>query len=272
MADREFREDEYLKEDGLPYCKKCNTSRGSWFDGYVFYHMCKCQQEKFASEREAEERVKRREQVEMLRQKSELGKFFYNCTFGNATLTENNRQVYETCKRYCEKSQDMLRGGYGMYVYGSPGVGKTHLIACMGNALAEKLHTVLFTSFIKLENELKANFGYNDMQERILYETEKVDFLFLDDLGTENIKEGANTWFQSIVFDVINRRYNAKKPTICTSNYTLADLCNKIHYEERTVHRLKEMCSYYTQLDCEIMRDAIAERKRNAMKKLLGGN
>ena len=266
-----LKDDEYLK-DGLPYCKKCNTARGSWVDDYVFHFMCKCQQEEFAREREVEERAKRREQVEMLRQKSELGKFFYNCTFGNATLTENNRQVYKTCKRYCEKSQDMLRGGYGTYIYGSPGVGKTHLIACMGNALAEKLHTVLFTSFIKLENSLKANFGNNHAQAQILQETSEVDFLFLDDLGTENVKEGTNTWFQSVVFDVINCRYNAKKPIVCTSNYTLADLCNKIHYEERTAHRLKEMCSYYTQLDCEIMRDAIAERKRNAMKKLLGGN
>lgn len=267
----ELREDEYLK-DGLPFCKLCHTPRGSIYDGRVYHHLCACQQEHRKREEELLLLQERKRKIEDYRKNSELGKYFTRCTFERATLTENNRVVYEICKQYCEKAAEMLREGYGIYIYGNPGVGKTHLIACMGNALTDKLYRVLFTSFVKLEGALKANFGNNTAQTQFLQATEDADFLFLDDLGTENVKEGSNTWFQAVIFDVINRRYNAKKPIICTSNYTLSGLIGKTKYEPRTVHRLKEICSYYTQLDCEIMRDAAAERKRIEMKKILGGN
>ena len=267
----ELREDEYL-QDGLPYCKCCHTPRGSIYDGRVYHHLCACQVEEQKREEELRLLTERRRKIEEYRRNSELGKYFNHCTFDSAKLTQHNRAVYEVCKCYCEKAEEMLFGGYGIYIYGNPGVGKTHLIACMGNALTDKLYRVLFTSFVKLEGALKANFGNNAAQAQLLQATEDADFLFLDDLGTENVKEGSNTWFQSVIFDVINRRYNAKKPIICTSNYTLSDLIGKTNVEARTVHRLREICSYYTQLDCEIMRDAAAEQKRKNMMKLLGGN
>ncbi len=266
----DLREDEY-RQDGLPYCKKCHTARASCFEGYTCRHLCKCQEETRQRQEEQLRLAERKQRADAYRANSELGKYFARCRFETARLTKYNRSVYEFCKKYCDKAAEMLDGGYGAYIYGNPGVGKTHLIACMGNALTDKLHTVFFTSFVKLEGQLKANFANAAAQAQLLQTVEKAEFLFLDDLGTENLKEGSNTWMQSIVFDVINRRYNAKKPIICTSNYTLADLLRKTNYEERTVHRLKEMCSYYTQLDCEIMRDAIAEEKTAQMLKIMRG-
>ena len=36
-----------------------------------------------------------------------------------------------------------------------------------------------------------------------------VDFLFIDDLGTEKVtKDGEDTWLQDKIFEVINKRYN----------------------------------------------------------------
>ncbi len=271
MKNIDLREDEYL-QDGLPYCKNCHTARASRYEEHIYRHLCSCQQERLRQEEEQRLLLERKQQAEEYRKNSELGKYFSRCDFKTAKMTEYNRVVYAACKAYCDKAAEMLSYGHGAYIYGNPGVGKTHLIACMGNTLVDKLHTVLFTSFVKLEAQLKENFGNNALQSQLLRDTETVDFLFLDDLGTENLKEGSNTWMQSIVFDVINRRYNAKKPIICTSNYTLADLMHKNKYEERTVHRLKEICSYYAQLDCEIMRDEIAERKTAQMMKLLQGD
>lgn len=271
MGEIELKEDEYLK-DGLPYCKSCHTPRGMLWDDRIIHFNCRCRQEQQEREEAQMLLAERRRKVEEYRRNSELGKYFAHCTFENARPTKLNHTVYSVCRRYCEKAEEMLLGGYGMYIYGAPGVGKTHLIACMGNALTDKLYRVLFTSFVKLEGALKANFGNNTAQAQLLQATEDADFLFLDDLGTENIKEGSSTWLQSVIFDVINRRYNAKKPIICTSNYAFSDLIERTNYEPRTVHRLKEICSYYTQLDCEIMRDSVAEQKRKNMMKLLGGN
>ena len=42
-------------------------------------------------------------------------------------------------------------------------------------------------------------------------------------------------WLQTLLFDLINRRYNAKKPTIFSSNYSLNELVNLRGIAERTI-------------------------------------
>ena len=153
---------------------------------------------------------------------------------------------------------------------GPPGVGKTHLTACMGNALADKLYTVLFTSFVEIESKLKEGFGNNSAQSAVLRRAETVDFLFLDDIGTENIKAGTG-WLQTIAFDLINTRINAKKPTIYSSNYRISALMANCNYEERTAHRIKGSCLFEQQLDCENMRDLVRKQNEEKLLKFING-
>lgn len=84
----------------------------------------------------------------------------------------------------------------------------------MGNALADKLYTVLFTSFVEIERKLKEGFGNNSAQSAVLNKAETVDFLFLDDIGAENVKAGTG-WLQTIAFDIINtRNKNDRKKSV----------------------------------------------------------
>ena len=71
----------------------------------------------------------------------------------------------------------------------------------------------------------------------------EVDFLFIDDIGTERMTtaDGAELWVQDKMFDIINRRYNAKKPTVFTSNYGLKDLYKNRGVAKKTVDRIYEM-------------------------------
>ena len=70
----------------------------------------------------------------------------------------------------------------------------------------------------------------------------QVDFLFFDDLGTEVFsKNSDDTWLQGLLFELINGRYNANKPTIFSSNYSLNELVNQRGIAERTVDRIAEM-------------------------------
>ncbi len=272
--DYHLREDEYLGADGLVYCKHCRTPRTCYIAEVDkrFPIQCECQKQAERKERECQLLVERRTRVEAMRKNSSLGKNFFGCTFERSNVTAHNADLYALCKEYCNHAEEMLANGYGVYLYGSTGVGKTHLTACMGNALTDGLYSVFYTSFLEIESGLKSEFGNNTAQQRLIEKTESADFLFLDDLGTENLKAGSTTWMQSIIFDIINRRYNANKPIVCSSNYTLAQLMSECNYEQRTVHRLMEMCPLYRQLDCEIMRDSAAEQKRNNLMKILGGN
>ena len=75
-------------------------------------------------------------------------------------FSDDNKAVYQMCQNYCTHADKMYEAGVGAYLYGVPGVGKTHLTACMGNALADKLYTVLFTSFVEIESKLKEIHNY----------------------------------------------------------------------------------------------------------------
>ncbi len=68
--------------------------------------------------------------------------------------------------------------------------------------------------------------------------------MFFDDLGTEIFSKGSgDTWLQSLLFDIINKRYNSKKATIFSSNHSLNELINERRIAEKTVDRISEMTS-----------------------------
>ena len=70
------------------------------------------------------------------------------------------------------------------------------------------------------------------------------DVLILDDLG----KESASAWSASMIFQIVNYRYEAMRPLIVTSQYDLAGLEKRIarqgeHESARAiVSRLRQMC------------------------------
>lgn len=55
--------------------------------------------------------------------------------FGKAIITDNNRTVYEKCKRYVEKAKEMRDHNIGLYIFGVNSSGKTFLTACICNEL-----------------------------------------------------------------------------------------------------------------------------------------
>jgi DNA replication protein DnaC len=49
--------------------------------------------------------------------------------------------------------------------------------------------------------------------------------LILDDIGSQKINE----WKEEIIFDVIDKRYNSRLPTIITSNFNKTEFEKKYH-------------------------------------------
>ena len=90
---------------------------------------------------------------------------------------------------------------------------------------------------------IRDTFGKTDESEaKYIDRITTMDFLFIDDLGTERVQtKDGDLWLQEKVFDVLNRRYNAKKPTVFTSNYSLQELISERGLHERTVDRIAEM-------------------------------
>lgn len=154
--------------------------------------------------------------------------------------------AFNRCKKYCEIYDTTVKSGYGIYLFGDKGSGKTHLTACMANYLMSKCIPVLFTNLFEISKAIKSAFNQNSSQtEQILtHKFSNIDVLFFDDLGTEIFtKSSGDTWLQGLLFDLINKRYNCKKATIFSSNHSLNSLINERGIMEKTVDRISEMTS-----------------------------
>ena len=116
----------------------------------------------------------------------------------------------------------------------------------MANELLKKYMPVLLTNLFEISKSIKSTFSKSStFTEKAVFERLKgVDFLFFDDIGTEIFtKNSDDTWMQTVLFDIINERYNQGKPTVFSSNYSLNELVNLRGISEKTVDRISGMTS-----------------------------
>ena len=133
-------------------------------------------------------------------------------------------KLVETCKQFIlEVSED--RADYGLYIFGNPGVGKTHLIAAMANALIEMEVEIRYLVTSSLLDSLRATHdapaSENKISESaIIDDLGSAQLLFLDDIGVERY----TAWALEKLYQIINQRYLHKLPTVFTSNLPINNL------------------------------------------------
>lgn len=232
-----------------PVCGKVNK-RSFEFLGIsrVISIICDCEQKKIDEDKKREELAERKRKISKLRSMSLLSKRYQNSTFENTTTGFNRSfdTAFSRCKKYCDGYEENIKNGYGIYLFGDKGVGKTHLTACITNDLLAKCVPVLFTNLFEISKSIKSTFskGSATTEQKIIKDFSNIPVLIFDDLGTENfVKNSDDTWIQSVLFDLINSRYNSQKATIFSSNYGLNELINQRGIFEKTVDRICEMTS-----------------------------
>jgi DNA replication protein DnaC len=115
---------------------------------------------------------------------------------------------------------------------GPYGCGKTHLAAAIANKRVNEGEPVLFVVVPDLLDYLRAAYApdspatYDERFEQV----RNVEMLILDDLGTQN----ATPWAVEKLYQILNYRYNAKLPTVITTNLSFADM------DPRLASRLKD--------------------------------
>lgn len=233
-------------------CSVCGakTLRTAEFMGIkrTFRVMCKCMQKQQEEEKIRQEKLERMRKIEKLKKLSLLGERYKNATFENSKTGINSSfdRAFKRCHKYCELYEETIKNGYGIYLFGDKGTGKTHLTACMANELLSKCVPVLFTNLFEISKAVKSTFNRESSltEQNLIERFSNIEVLFFDDLGTEIFsKSSGDTWLQSLLFDIINKRYNNKKATIFSSNHSLNELINKSGIAEKTVDRISEMSS-----------------------------
>ncbi len=139
--------------------------------------------------------------------------------------------------------------GRGAYLSGGVGTGKTTLVALAARQWVQKGGTALFLPISELLDMLRP--GGREMAEEVAASQADLmarllgtGLLVLDDLGTERV----TGWSRERLFLVLNRRYDAGRPTLMTSNYSLGQMATRLagHDEriegDRIAWRIKETC------------------------------
>jgi DNA replication protein DnaC len=104
----------------------------------------------------------------------------------------------------------------GLVLHGDVGRGKTHLmVALLREVILNKGASGSFVEFSHLLADIKSGFDAGHGQSRLLDPLAGVQLLAFDELG-----KGRNTSFEESVLDeLISRRYNADLPIVATTNY-----------------------------------------------------
>lgn len=267
-----LHDDEYLGKDGLPYCKKCNGKR-YWVakDGIAVRHIsCECNRRKWKAEEEEEERAQRLFEINKRKKLSLLGERYSGVRFSDFQITQSNAAIYEKCKNYVNNSKEVRDNNIGLYIYGDNSSGKTYLTACICNELIYKGHYCVYTNLATILDEIRASFGATDSE--LLRRIQSYDFVFIDDLGKEFIGREYNAssakWAEEKFFEILNARYNAQKPTIFSSNYSIPELATVLNLDKAIVERIVEMSTRIIKLDGDDFRQYARQRQREIAKKL----
>lgn len=270
-----LREDEYLGDDGLPYCKKCKTKRFYCSEDkqWCIRSMCKCQEAARKKQEEEEAARKRMEEFNNRKALSLTGKRYRNLMFKDATITEHNSKAYQKASAYVEKSKEVFAENIGLYIYGDNSSGKTFLIACICNELVWKGYRCIYTNLATILNEIRGSYDRNGMGEcTILGNLEYYDFAFIDDLGKEFLGREYNVasskWAEEKFFEILNARYNAQKPTVFSSNYSIGELASVLGLDKAIVERINEMATRVIKLEGDDFRSTVRDEKSEIAKKL----
>lgn len=212
--------------------------------------------ERTKAEREAKERDDRRQLWQRRIGDAGIPERFQNRSLQSFVAeTEQQARALEFASAYADGFDDALATGRSALFIGKPGTGKTHLAVGIGlRVMHRDNRTVLFTTVMRAIRRVKDTWNRDSRES----ETEAVaalvfpDLLILDEVG---VQFGSDTE-KLILFDVLNERYEKRRPTLLLSNLTLDDV--KTFLGERVFDRLREDGGEAIPFDWESWRGRLA--------------
>lgn len=154
--------------------------------------------------------------------------------------------------------------GKGLYLYSrTKGSGKTRMAISIANGIAEQFEaSIKYMTVHELTTSIQSTFKSKDLtSEEIENQVIDVDLLILDDLAVENTTK----WSEAILYNIIDKRNELKKPTIFTANIPIRELPYK---EGRIQSRINRM-TIEIPFPEESVRDQIAEHENEEFLRAL---
>jgi len=181
----------------------------------------------------------------------EVPKRFQNLGFEREPIPSIMRtapDVVRAVRRYCDRIDEMLDSGQGMWFLGSPGTGKSHLAYLISqHALAAGRSAAIYTG-PRLLDEIRRTYGDEDSGSSLdlIDRLTSVELLHIEDLAVARPTD----WVLEQLYNIINGRYENERSIVFTCDLTgdtgeapVVDP-NKLaeHITRRNFSRLLEMC------------------------------
>lgn len=137
-------------------------------------------------------------------------------------------EILKLCREYALHFEPNV--SKSMLFLGNTGIGKTHLSLAIVTELLEKGFNIIYGSAYNLFSEMESeHFGEHTNKK---YEAAiSCDLLVIDDLGSEFV----SPFIQTLLYNIVNTRLLAHRPTIINTNLTIAEIGER--YSPRVASR-----------------------------------
>lgn len=156
--------------------------------------------------------------------------------------TNDQVAALDVAKTYALNFDSMREAGRGLLFIGTTGTGKTHLTTAICKSVIRDGYSAFFTSVKEVMDLIKESFRReSEMSEReAIARFLEPDLLALDEVGVQYKTDTE----QTLLTQIVNKRYEHMKPTILLSNLppkaTSGDSLATV-LGERIISRLKEV-------------------------------
>lgn len=163
---------------------------------------------------------------------------------------------------WLEAHRTNRQNGFGLFLWGSVGVGKTFLASLAAKELVHLGYRVYFETFEQIVSTSTDGWSSNVAKERFMETIISTDFLVVDDIGKE-FRSNKSNLVQSVLDSVLRRRVHMGRPTIITTNLKPGEM--EEQYGEAIVSLIKGSCLEIDVLGLD-WRPKVAAHSKNEMK------
>lgn len=234
---------EHLPDTAFTLPKMCDTHgefEAHHIVGRIWSSCPQCEAiRRKAEEAQAEEQARKLREA---RQRKLLGRAaiperFVGKSFDNFKAdTEAKRGALTVLRDYAENFEANAQAGKGLILSGKPGTGKSHLAGAVLQSQLDR--EVLYATCMDVIRMVRETWRKDSerSERQVLSYLGSLDLLVIDEMGVQYGTDGE----QTVLFDVLDRRYREVKPTILLTNQDAEGL--KTYLGERTFDRLRETC------------------------------
>jgi DNA replication protein DnaC len=145
-------------------------------------------------------------------------------SYWNKSIADFNgdKKALSAIQDYTKKIQGNLNKGIGLYLYGSPGVGKTLLSSYVLQETLKRNKNAHFYFFTDILNVFTEAWHDDEARNEVENNIINSDLLIMDDVGKEF--KSNKKLHESILDTVVRNRASQLRPIIITSNYDILDV------------------------------------------------